>query len=363
MKVPLQDLSRGYAEIREEIEREILRVAASARYVLGPEVEAFERELAEFLGVRFVVSCGSGTDAILLALAAMEIGEGDEVITSPFTFFSTAATIFRLGARPVFADLDDETLTLSTEAVRRALTPRTRAILPVHLYGQPADVAGIRSIAQEAGVRVVEDCAQAIGAASGGQQIGACGDIGCFSFYPTKNLGAFGDGGGISTDSETLAEKVRLLRMHGSSDGVEHPVVGINSRLDTIQAAVLRVKLPRLAGWNEERRATARFYDEAVSDLSIRTPPRREEALSIYHQYTIRTEERDLLRNHLEASGVGSGIYYPLPLHLQPCFEELGYKEGDFPVTEKAAREVLSIPVFPGLTPEEARHVASALHR
>ncbi|MCZ6688384.1 MAG: DegT/DnrJ/EryC1/StrS family aminotransferase [Planctomycetota bacterium] len=361
MKVPLQDLARGYAEVRKEIEEAILGVSASGRYILGPEVEAFEEDLGNFLDAPFVVSCASGTDAILLALAALEIGDGDEVITGPFSFFSTAATIVRLGARPVFADLDEETLAASPSEIRGAITPRTKAILPVHLYGQPAAMDEITAIAKEAGVAVVEDCAQAIGATIGGAKIGAWGDIGCFSFYPTKNLGAMGDAGAVSTRDESIDRRIRMLRVHGSEDAIEHPIIGINSRLDSIQAAVLRIKLRHLDKWTEARRIIARFYDEALTGLPIRLPTRMEKAPSVYHQYTIRFDARDDLKDHLESLGIGSGVYYPLPLHLQPCFQELGHTPGDFPQAETAARQVLSLPIFPGLTQAEMEMVAEGV--
>lgn len=361
MNVPLQDLARGYAEIREAIEAAVLEVAVSGSYILGPDVDRFEEDLAALLGVRYAVSCASGTDAILLALAALDIGRGDEVVTSPFSFFSTASAIDRLEARPVFADVDDGTLNVSPDAVRRALGPRTKAIMPVHLYGQPAPIDEIRAVGEEAAVPVVEDSAQAIGASVGDRKVGACGDVGCFSFYPTKNLGAMGDGGAATTDRADLARKMRMLRVHGSEDATEHSVVGFNSRLDTIQAAVLRVKIRHLPRWTEERRRNADFFDDAFSDLPVRTPPRLAAAPSVYHQYTIRTPDRDALRKHLGEKGVGSGVYYPVPLHLQPCFATLGHGPGDFPVAERAAGEVLSIPVFPGLTTEERDHVVKSV--
>ena len=361
MDVPLQDLTREHAEIGAELERALLATSASGRYVMGPEVEAFEKDLAGRLGVRHVISVGSGTDALFLMLAAVGVADGDEVITSPFTFFSTAASVSRLGGKPVFVDLDPETLTIDPEAVRAALTPRTRAILPVHIYGQPADLPALQAIADERGIALIEDAAQSIGAAHGDRMCGGWGAGGCFSFYPTKNIGAMGDAGAISTDDDAIAARVRRLRVHGSDDAVRYPEIGINSRLDTLQAAVLLAKLPRLDAWTARRRRTAARYDEAFAGLPLRLPARREGAASVYHQYTVRTPERDALRAHLREKGVGSGVYYPVPLHLQPCFEDLGHAPGAFPVAEAAAREVLSLPVFPGLAPEEVEAVVEGV--
>ena len=353
MPVPLQDLAREYAEVRADVERALLETAASGRYVMGPAVEALEQDLAGRLGVRHVVSVASGTDAIFLMLAGVGVSDGDEVITSPFTFFSTAASVSRLRGKPIFVDLDPETLTVDPQRVREAITPRTRALLPVHIYGQPSDLPALQALADEHGLALIEDAAQAIGASHGDRMCGGWGKGACFSFYPTKNLGAMGDAGAISTNDDDVAAAVRRLRSHGSEDAVEYREIGINSRMDALQAAVLSVKLSRLDDWTAARRRTAARYDEAFTGLPVTRPTHREEAPTVYHQYTLRTPERDALRAHLREKGVGTGVYYPVALHLQPCFEDLGHVPGAFPVAEAAAREVLSLPIFPGLLSEE----------
>jgi dTDP-4-amino-4,6-dideoxygalactose transaminase len=369
MHVPLLDLTRQYAGLADRMEATIREVVQSQRFILGPVVDAFEREVATELGVTHAVGCASGTDALLLSLRALDVAPGDEVVTSPFTFFATAGAIHNVGARPVFADIEPDTFNLDPEAAALAITPRTRALLPVHLFGQMAPMVDFRSVADRAGVALIEDAAQAIGARQrtyAGDSIttGSLGDTCALSFFPTKNLGAFGDAGMVLTNDDATAERLRKLRVHGGRQMYHHEEVGYNSRLDAMQAAVLSVKLPYLRGWSEARRAHARFYDEGLAGLDgVVTPRVRPENESIVNQYTIRVRDgrRDDLQRFLGERGVGSGVYYPVPLHLQECFSHLGYVEGDFPVSEQAAREVLSLPVFPELAESELAYVVESV--
>jgi dTDP-4-amino-4,6-dideoxygalactose transaminase len=370
MPVPLLDLTRQYAGIAEEMMAVIRGVVESQRFVLGAEVERLERDVAALLGVRHAIGCASGTDAILLALRAVDAGPGDEVVTSPFTFFATAGAIHNVGARPVFADIERDTFNLDPSAAELAITERTRAVIPVHLFGQMAPMGTFRRLADRAGVALIEDAAQAIGArqrdeADGWITTGTLGDIAAFSFFPSKNLGAFGDGGMMVTNRAELAERLFRLRVHGGRQMYEHEEVGYNSRLDALQAAVLSVKLPHLARWSHARREHARVYDEALAGLEdeIRLPVVRPGNESIFNQYTIRVRDgkRDALATHLRERGIGSAVYYPLSLHQQKCFEYLGYREGDFPESERACREVLSLPVFPELTAEEQEEVVAGI--
>jgi len=358
MKVPLLDLKAQYAPIQKELETAALNVLREGRYVLGPDVAELERELAAYLGVKHVVTCASGSDALLLALMALEIGPGHEVITTPFTFFATVSAITRLGAKPVFVDIEPDTFNLDVTAIAEKITSRTKAILPVHLFGQCAEMAPL----QKLGLPIVEDACQSIGATYRGQMAGTMGTIGAFSFYPTKNLGCAGDGGALSTNDDALAERLRQLRNHGMEPRYYHARVGINSRLDTIQAAILRVKLKHLNAWTETRRRHAALYTELLNPIrGIKTPVAHPDCFHVFNQYTLRASRRDALRAHLQQAGVASEIYYPVPLHLQECFTPLGYKRGDFPEAERAAAEVLSPPVYPELTVEQIRHVASAV--
>jgi len=369
MNVPLLDLTRQYRAIREEIDAAVHRVLALGRFILGPEVEAFEREIAEYLGVKHAIGVASGTDALLLSLKALRVGPGDGVIVPSFTFFATAGVVTNVGATPVFADIDPQTFNISTESVKEILyhpsSPITiRAIIPVHLYGQPADMDEITRLAKEYDLYVIEDAAQAIGAEYRGQKVGTIGHLGCFSFFPTKNLGAYGDGGLVVTNDDELAEKVRMLRVHGSKPKYYHHLVGTNSRLDALQAAILRAKLPHLDEWTVARQRIAARYDELLRDVpGVEIPFRAPDRTHIFHQYTIRvlSGRRDALQKHLREKGIGTQVYYPLPLHLQPCFRHLGYKEGDLPESERASREVLSLPMFPELTEEEQDYVVQAV--
>lgn len=367
--VPLLDVSRGYGELREELLAAVARVCDSGQYVLGPDVQELEKNIALYCGVEHAVSCASGSDALLLALMALGIKRGDQVITPSFTFFATASAVWRLGATPVFVDIDPATFNLSPAAVEAAITPATKAIIPVHLFGQCAEMAPILATARWHGIGVIEDAAQAIGAQYRGQFAGTVGDVGCFSFYPTKNLGGFGDGGMLTTRNADLAARLTLLRGHGMRPRYYHREVGINSRLDSLQATMLNVKLRRLEAWTQMRQANAEryrelFYAAGLGDFLVQ-PHAAPDQRHVWNQYTIRVREgeRDRLREHLAAAGVGTEIYYPLPLHLQDCFRELGYRVGSLPETERAAAEALSLPIFPELTAKEQETVVAQIAR
>jgi dTDP-4-amino-4,6-dideoxygalactose transaminase len=380
-KVPLLDLKRQYRRIRGEVQREVRRVLESQELILGPEVKRFEEETAAFCGVSHAVGVASGTDALLISLMALDVGMGDRVVTSPYTFFATGGCISRLGAVPVFVDIEPRTCNLDPNRLEDTLKKlsgknnRPKVLMPVHLYGQMADMSALMPIAGRHGMRVVEDAAQAIGAReissrprkTGKEWIaGAVGDLGCFSFYPTKNLGGVGEGGMVITGDPDLAEKIRILRNHGMNPRYYHRVIGINSRLDALQAAVLRIKLRHLNRWTERRRENAARYRTLFARTGLRPPlvtlpGERKGAYHIYNQFVVRAENRDALRDHLARRGVGTEIYYPVPLHLQECYRDLGYREGDFPESEKAARETLALPIFPELTAGEQRYVVQAI--
>lgn len=357
MKVSSLDLKRQYESIREEINKAVLEVIASQSFVLGPFVESFEHSIAKYCSVRHAIGVSSGTDAILLALMAAGIKAGDEVITTPFTFFATAGSIARLGAIPVFVDIDPSTYNMDVSKIAPAISKKTKAILPVHLYGQCANMDTILEIAHANGLMVIEDAAQAIGAVYKGKNAGSLGDVGCFSFYPTKNLGGYGDGGLVTTNNDKLAESVKILRVHGSKPKYYHSYIGINGRLDAIQAAVLSVKLKYLNGWSEKRRVIAAYYNEHLKGLPIRLPQSEPHNIHIFHQYVIATSKREALMKYLESQGIETAIYYPVPLHLQECFEYLGYKKGALPESERASNETLALPVFPEITQEEQDYV------
>ena len=362
LAVPMLDLKQQYASIREEVQRALAEVFESQQFILGPQLRALEAEIASYVGTRFAVGVGSGTDALLLSLRAMGVGPGDEVIVPAFTFFATAECVSLLGATPVFADIEPRTFTLDPEDAASRITPRTRAIIPVHLYGQSAHMDPILEIARRHGLRVVEDNAQAIGATYGGKRTGALSDAGCISFYPSKNLGAWGDGGMVVTDSEAVANRLRSLRDHGSGHKYRSDEIGWNSRLDEIQSAVLRVKLRHLDAWNEQRRGHAAAYDAALSALpQVVTPARSGWGEHVFHQYTVRLPRRDALQKELAAQNIGTAIYYPIPLHLQPAFASLGYQPGSLPQAERASAEVLSLPVFAELSQEQIARVAGGL--
>jgi dTDP-4-amino-4,6-dideoxygalactose transaminase len=364
-RVPLLDLKAQFAPLRGDVLEAIARVCDEQQFILGSEVERLERELEAFLGIPHAVGVSSGTDALLAALMALNIRAGDEVVTSPFSFFSTAGSIARLGARPVFVDIDRATFNMDAGGVVSAMTSRTKAIMPVHLFGQSADMAPILEISERFGVPVVEDAAQAIGTCYRGRPVGGIGVIGCFSFFPTKNLGAFGDAGLVTTSDGVLARKLRALRQHGGEVKYRHDLVGGNFRLDALQAAILRVKLPHLDSWTAARRRNAERYEALFkkTDLggTVTLPARSADSTHIYNQFVVRVPERDRLRAHLQSSGIGSEVYYPVPLHLQPCFRELGYRTGSFPVAETAASEALALPIYGELTEAQQSSVVEAI--
>jgi dTDP-4-amino-4,6-dideoxygalactose transaminase len=364
MNVPLLDLRAQFQAIRGEVMAAVERVFESQQFILSPEVEAFERAGAEYCHAKHAIGCGSGSDALLLALTALGVGPGDDVVTVSFTFFATASSITRLGARAVFVDISPDDFNIDPDLIERAITPRAKAIMPVHLFGQCAEMEAIRKIAERHNLPIVEDAAQAIGAEYDKQRAGAMSAIGCFSFFPSKNLGGAGDGGLMTTDDDQLADKLRLLRVHGMQPKYYHQIVGINSRLDALQAAVLGVKLKYLDQWSDARRRNAEHYDRLFAEAGVEevvTPTVRPNRRHIFNQYTIRCSRRDELMDFLKRRGVGAEIYYPAPLHLQECFAYLGYKPGDLPVTEQASRECLSLPIYPELTEEMRRYVVDQI--
>lgn len=364
MNVKLLDLQAQYLPIRGEVRRAIDQVCDDQALILGPHVEQFERHLAEYCGTKHAIGVSSGTDALLCSLMAMQIGPGDEVICPSFTFFATAGSIARLGATPVFCEIDARTFNVDPAKLEARITPKTKAIIPVHLFGQTAPMEQILSIAHRHGVRVLEDAAQAIGAKRHGKSAGAMGFAGCLSFYPTKNLGAFGDAGAIVTNDDLFAATCRKLRVHGSGHTYYHEMIGGMFRLAALQAAVLDVKLKYLNTWHEGRRKNAHLYNRLIDGSPIAHPYIDDGNWSVYNQYVVRIPQsigRDRVKQRLADRGVASGVYYPLPLHMQTCFAYLGYKEGDLPVTEQACKEVLALPIYPELTEEEIRYVAKEL--
>ena len=362
MRVPLLDLTRQYNSIKGEIDRAIQKVLDHGRFIMGPELEEFETSLAEYCEVSNGIGVASGTDALLLSLRALGVGPGNEVITSAFTFFSTAGVISRLGARPVFVDIDPKTFNLDPGKLADAITDKSRLIVPVHLFGQIAEMDEISSIAEENGLDIVEDAAQAIGATYKGRKAGNLGQAACFSFFPSKNLGAYGDAGFIATNDDDLADVMRRLRVHGARPKYHHSIIGYNSRLDTTQAAVLLVKLKHLPAWHEARRMKAARYNDFLKDVDqVITPFVHPHNYHIYHQYTIVVEDRDGLKEFLKSRQIGVDTYYPLPLHLQECYRDLGYKKGDLPVCEELSGKVISLPVFPELTDGEQQFVADSI--
>jgi len=365
VRVPFVDLQAQYQPLRDELLEALTRVCDSQRFIMGPEVDALEGELARMLGVEHAIAVSSGTDALLLTLTALGVGPGDEVITSAYSFFASASAIVRLGARPSFVDIDPATFNIDPDRIAAAVTSRTKAILPVHLFGLSADLDSILAEASRLGVPVVEDAAQAIGAAYRSRTVGGFGAFGCFSFYPSKNLSAFGDAGLVTTRDAGLARRAKLLRTHGMEPKYYHALIGGNFRMDALQAAVLRVKLPRLAGWTDARRGHATRYRQLFGDVvaggAITLPLEPPGFRHVYHQFVIRTPHRDALKQHLDDRGIGNEIYYPVPLHLQEAFATLGHRKGDFPASEKAARESLAIPVYPELTQEQQEAVVKAI--
>lgn len=357
MNVPLLDLKRQYASIKPELDQAVFSVLADTKFIMGPEVKSFEEKMAEYCGAKFAIGVASGTDALLLALRSCGVGIGDEVITTTFSFFATAGVITRLGATPVFVDIDPDTYNMAQEQIEKKITKKTKAIMPVHLYGQCADMDPIMQIAKKHNLKVVEDAAQAIGSKYKGKKAGTLGHFGCFSFFPSKNLGAAGDGGMVVTNDPEMADLVRILRVHGAKPKYYHSMVGYNSRLDTLQAAILSVKLKHLDGWTAKRREHAEAYNSALKGVDVITPKEEDFNYHIYHQYTIAVKNRDKLSSVLKENQIGHEVYYPVPLHLQKCYQSLGYKEGDLPVAERKAKEVISLPIYPELAVEERNFV------
>ncbi len=361
MQIPMVDLQGQYQTLKDEIEPAMLQALADARYILGPNVQAFEQEAADYLGVRHALGCASGTDALHLALLAAGIGEGDEVITTAFTFIATAEAIRYCGATPVFVDILPGSLNIDPQAIRAAITPRTRAILPVHLFGQPADMDEIRAIAEENDLKIIEDCAQSFGAAYHGSMTGGIGDAGAYSFFPSKNLGGFGDGGLVTTNDDAIAEQIRILRNHGSSQQYHHDVIGYNSRLDELQAVVLRIKLKRIDNYNQNRLRVALSYNRLLEGTGLETPAIPDDRDHIFHQYTLLCDEtrRDAIKNHVQSKQIACAVYYPIPLHQQKAFADA--PRVSLPVTEETSRRCLSFPVFPEMTEEQIETVCGAI--
>jgi dTDP-4-amino-4,6-dideoxygalactose transaminase len=363
IKVPYLDLKAQYKSIKPEIDAAIARVLDSCQFVLGPEVAAFEQEFAAYCGATECIALNSGTSALHLALLAAGVGPGDEVITVPFTFVASVAAVIYAGARPVLIDIDPRSFTMDPAAIEAAITPRTKAILPVHLYGQPADMAPIMEVAKRHGLVVIEDAAQAHGAKCNGRPVGSIGDIACFSFYPGKNLGAYGEGGAVTTSNPDYARTIRMLRDWGQDRKYHHLLHGFNYRMEGFQGAILRVKLRHLERWTEARRAVVRQYNELLSDAGIETPAEMPWARHVYHVYTLRTDDRDGLQAALQAEGIQTSIHYPVPAHLQPAYADLGYGRGAFPRSEKAAEQVLSLPLYPELSSQAIVEVARAVKK
>ncbi len=366
MNVPLLDLQAQYVSLRDELQQALDRVMSSQRFVLGDEGRRLETSLAEYCHTKHAIGCASGSDALLLALMALDVGAGHEVITTPFSFFATGACVARLGARPVFVDIDPHTYNIDPSRVADAITPRTKVIMPVHLYGQCASMDPLLEVGRRYGITVVEDAAQAIGATDNDRRAGSMGLIGCFSFYPTKNLGAAGDAGILTTGDDAVGARLRRLRAHGGSNEYEHEEIGINSRLDELQAAVLNVKFPSLDKWSNDRARKAEIYTKLLKDADLRfplvTPEVRPDGRHIFHQYVIRVPgNREALMEHLTNHGIGCKIYYPIPLHLQKCFNYLGYRKGDLPESEAAANETFALPCYPELTEDQQVYVVDTI--
>lgn len=372
--IPILNLTRQYEQLKTQIDEALIRVAASGHYILGPEVKAFEEEMAQYLGVKHVIGCANGTDALFLALKALKIGPGDEVITTPFSFVATSEAIVRAEAKPVFVDIEPETMNIDVTKLETAITPKTKAILPVHIFGQSSDMDALRAVAKAHNIAIIEDCAQSIGSEYKSKKTGAIGDIGCFSFFPSKNLGAMGDGGMCTTNDDELAERLRMLRVHGSRKRYYHEEPGINSRLDEMQAAILRIKLKHLDEWLHARRAVADNYDRLLAPLAewVKTPYRDANAKHVFHQYTMQIQPqgnkkpiqiRAEIQQKLQDAGVQSMIYYPVPLYKQETHADLKLSVADYPVCERVSDQVLSLPMFPELRLDEQEAVVKALEQ
>ena len=361
MQVPLLDLKTQYAGIKDEVNRAIAEVCESQLLCLGPAVEQFEQKIAAYCNCEHAIGVSSGSDALLVSLMALDIKHDDEIITTPFTFFATAGAVSRLGARPIFVDVDPDSYNIDPAGVEKKITKNTRAIIPVHLFGQVAQMKPITEVAKRHKLAVIEDACQSIGATQDSVKCGAIGDLGCFSFYPTKNLGAFGDGGLVTTNDQTLAQKIRILRDHGQNPRYFYKTIGGNFRLDAIQGAVLTVKLKYLDKWSERRRNNAVIYDRMFEQTVVKPPEIEPNNVSIYHQYTVRVPKRDQLQKYLADNGISSAVFYPKALHLQECFVQLGYKKGDLPIAEQLCDEVLSLPIYPELSDEQIEYVAETV--
>jgi len=369
MKIPLLDLKKQYKDLKPQIMKAIENVVDSGHFIMGPDIEAFEREVANYLGVKYALGVTSGTDALYMSLKALGVGHGDRVLTTPFTFFATASAICNSGAEPVFADICEDTFNIDPirveEVLKRDIDKKIKVILPVHLYGQAAEMAQLEAIAKKYGVRMIEDAAQAIGTKYQGKQVGGFGTYGCFSLFPTKNLGAMGDAGILTTNDEACYQRAKLIRLHGSSKQYHHDIIGSNFRIDTMQAAVLRVLLPHLNGWISSRKILAERYNNAFQDICelVVAPPVSSNSNHAYHQYTIRVKNglRDSLKDYLTDRNIASCIYYPIPSHLQNALSHLGYEKGDYPITEKVGEEVLSLPVYPVMSQLEQDYVIDTI--
>lgn len=360
--IPILDLKEQYLSLEKEMDAAIKKAVMGGQYILGPNVKALEEEIAQYIGTKFALGLNSGTDALHLALRALRIGPGDEVITTPFTFVATTEAIGMVGATPVFVDIDPQTFNIDVARIEAKITARTKAIIPVHLYGQPADMDPIMELAKKYNLKVIEDCAQSMGSAYKGKKTGSIGDVGCFSFFPSKNLGCYGDGGMVTTSDPEIADRVKMLRAHGGKIKYHHSELGLNSRLDEVQAAVLRVKLPHLDNWNQNRRKVAYRYNDLLKGV-VETPTELSDTYCVYHQYTIKVRNRDDVQKKLQELGVQSMIYYPVPLHLQEVHSELGYKKGAMPKAENCAAEVLSLPMYPELAEEKIQQVVEAVKK
>lgn len=361
MKVPLMDLREQYNGLKEELHTALEQVMENGQYILGPEVKSLESKVAEYCQCKYGIGVANGTDALVIVLKALGIGEGDEVITTPFTFFASAECISQVGAKPVFIDIDPKTYCMDVSLLEERINERTKAIIPVHIFGQTVDMEPLLKLASKYNLKVVEDACQAIGSTYQGKPAGSMGDAACFSFFPTKNLGGYGDGGMIVTSDEALAKRIRILRHHGSVKKYHHQEIGYNSRLDEMQAAILGVKFPHLESWNEARREKASIYAEAFKELPLDLPYRAKDYKHIYHLYVIACDRRDELMDYLNGKGIAAGVYYPVPLHLQPVYKNLGYKAGDFPHSERACERVLAIPMYPELDRDKQEYVIEAV--
>ncbi len=363
MNIPMVDLVEQYKSIKKEVNKEIDKVLETGRFIMGPNVEAFNKEMAEYTETKYGIGCASGTDALQLSLMAIDLQPGDEVITTPFTFVATVEVIALLGAKPVFVDIEEDSYLIDVDNIENTVTDRTKAIIPVHLYGQAADMDRINAIANKHNLYVIEDACQAVGAKYKSKSVCSLGDMGCLSYFPAKNLGAYGDGGHVLTSNKELAEKIAVIMDHGSDKRYHHSRLGVNSRLDALQAAILRVKLKHIDSWNEARKDRAALYTELLKDAKVQTPVNREYNDHVFHQYSIQVDNRDGLQEFLKEAGIASAIHYPIPLHLQPAYTEFSQGEGSFPVSEKAAKHIISLPMYPELGEKEIQLITNKIKK